>query len=145
MDERILLAVDDSKASVKALDYLAAHVADQPCDVRILHVLPPAPTAGEAPAVVTAGGVEAARPFLERAVARLSAGGVDDDRIEHGFLSLHPDVSAVQGLIDAAREHACGTIVVGRNTLPWHRELFHHHVSDDLVKHAKGFTVWVVE
>jgi hypothetical protein len=35
--------------------------------------------------------------------------------------------------------------VVGRNALPWHRELFHHHLADELVRKAENCTVWVVE
>jgi nucleotide-binding universal stress UspA family protein len=159
MTERILLGVDDSPASEKAADYVAGWASAATVQVRLLHVLPPVPPLRREPAEHAAVGasspsrqerweeaaIETARPVLDRLAARLSGGGVAADKIEHGFLHVHPESSAVAGLIDAARDHLCGTIVVGRNTLPWHRELFHRHFADDLVKKAHGFTLWIVE
>ena len=51
----------------------------------------------------------------------------------------------MDGLIDLARDQRCSTIVVGRSSLPWYQEIFHHHPADEMVSKARGFTLWVVE
>ena len=159
MDMRVLLAIDGSPASSKAVEYVAGWAGGRNVPVRIVHVLPPVPAALQrAPEHARVGddaspegdpwvsrSKQEALPDLEHAAARLASAGVDANGLERSFLSVHRDGSAVSGLLDVAREHGCETIVVGRTTLPWHRELFHHHFADELVRKAEGFTVWVVE
>jgi len=153
MMNTILLAVDDSPASAKAIDYLASWLKGTAASVRVVHVLPhattvAAKTGSDRPSRSErwlAMSREEAQPILMKAVERLKRDGMDPGAVEEGFLYLHPDVTAAQGLIDVAHEHSCTTLVVGRNALPWHRELFHHHIADELVKKAAGCTIWVVE
>ena len=38
-----------------------------------------------------------------------------------------------------------GTIVAGRQSFSVLRELFEHHLADELVRHGQGLTIWVVE
>jgi len=155
MTDRVLLAVDESEASERATAYLASWLKDRAVTVRIVHALPQVPVAN----VVTVGAEkpvtrverwlamsrEKAQPSLFRAVEKLKSDGVDPGTIEDGFVYLDPGVTAAEGLVDLARTDHCDTIVVGRNALPWHRELFHHHLADELVRKAENCTVWVVE
>lgn len=158
MAEQILLAIDESAASRRAVEYVAAWADGARFTVRVVHVLEPIPVALLGPAERASFGLsspeadrwlasskETARATLLGAVERLTAAGIDAERVEYEFLSVHPEGSAVSGLLQAAQEHGCGTIVVGRSTLPWHREMFHHHFADELLRKAEGFTVWVVE
>ena len=134
LDERILVAVDGSEASERAVEYVAEMVKGRPGHfVHLVHVL----SADEDTA--------AARAMLERLRNRLHAAGMAEDRVDSGALRVRPDVSMTEGLLDTARERSCGTIVMGRNSLPRHRELFHRHPADELVREARGFTLWIVE
>ena len=55
----------------------------------------------------------------------------------------HEDL--VNDILQAGRKDGCSTIVVGRESFSWLKEMFHHHVADELVRKAHGLTIWVVE
>lgn len=142
MHERILMAVDDSPASEKALAYVARMVTGRPDHyVHLVHVLPPR-TSGNANAKVRDEGT---RELLAAMSARLHAAGLAEDHVDTGTLTVGHDASLVEGLLDAARDQSCSTLVVGRNSLSPLRELFHGHPADQLVRTARGFTLWIVE
>jgi hypothetical protein len=142
------MAVDASPASEQAVDYVA-ELGDWASSERYLHmvhVLPPAPEpteVGEGPH--PAEGEEKARALLLGLRQRLFDRGVSAEQVDVGILLLRKDLTIVEGLIDTATARNCGTIIVGRNSLAWYKELFHHHPADELVRKANGFTVWIVE
>jgi nucleotide-binding universal stress UspA family protein len=39
----------------------------------------------------------------------------------------------------------CDTVVIGRKSLSWLRELIDGDPAEELVRRGKGFTIWVVE
>ena len=162
----ILIALDDSEASHRALRYVA-HMAEARSDMHIhlFHLLRPVP-----PVFREHGGSEdpleesrlsealrekqerwieeeakRSRPLLERAKAMLVEGGVPATLIEVASDPLPGSADIGTDCVRAARDRKCRTIVVGRGSLPWFHELFHRHHCHDLVRHAQGFTVWVVE
>lgn len=146
MTERILLALDESPASRKVVDYVARLVGAHPdLHLHLLHVahVPGRHAAEGDPAFEKAR--REAHEILDGLSERLWAAGVPRERLDSGFLAVSSDVTLLEGLLDVARDQECGTIVVGRNSLPWHREVFHHHAADELVKTARDFTLWVVE
>ena len=152
MKNNILFAVDDSPATDKAIDYLADWLNGRPATVHVVHVLPhtPAPKkkGAEKPTRAErwlAMSREDAQGTLMKAVERLKERGMDPGSVEDRFLYVHSDFTAADGLLDAAREQSCETVVLGRNALSWSRELFHHHIADELIRKAEGYTVWVVE
>lgn len=150
MTHSILLAVDDSPASHEAIGYLSSWLAGSGATVHVVHVLPHAAGAEAAERETSAErwlamSREQAQPVLMRSIELLKSHGLDPGGLEDGFLYLRPETTAADGLIEAARERGCKTLVVGRNALPWHREVFHHHIADELVEKAKGLTIWVVE
>jgi hypothetical protein len=44
-----------------------------------------------------------------------------------------------------AQTWQCGTLVVGRHTRSWIREIHSMHVGEGLVRKGQGFAIWVVE
>jgi nucleotide-binding universal stress UspA family protein len=163
---KILIAVDETDASLAAVRYVARMMGGRKdLHVRLFHVLPSTP-----PELLEYGGAE--DPRRERqlsaelqaaqaewiAEAKRSAQASLEATlvllIDHGLLSenlstelsssIHkPDVA--REVWEAAQKWDCGTIVTGRHSLPWTQEMFHRHVSEELIRRAKGFTVWVVE
>lgn len=153
MKRHVLVAIDDSPATDAAIDYVADLLRGTKVTVDLVHMLP-SDSSRTVPAF--AGKPKRAERRFERsrvegqsallrAVERLKAAGLDPGAIDDGLLFLEANESPAQGLTARARAIGCDTIVVGRNALSWHRELFHHHIADALIREAAGFAVWVVE
>jgi nucleotide-binding universal stress UspA family protein len=163
----LLIAVDDSLASERAVDYVAdcfAH-GEERHRVRLVHVLPPVPPClsesaergrGEEIGVRTesrksieetwlAEQEQSAHPLLDRLRRRLMEDGFEEGRLAMDFIAPMPGESVARAVLESAEQHGSETIVVGRTALPWYREVFRHHVSSELVRQAEGHTVWVVE
>ena len=147
MHERILMAVDDSPASEKALEYVTRMVTGRPDHyVHLVHVLPPVASGSMGGAELEeAAQHDKARELLSRMSERLGQAGLGEGHVDSGYLAVRSDTSMVEGLLDTARDQSCSTIVVGRSALPRVRELFHSHPADELVRKAQGFTLWIVE
>jgi nucleotide-binding universal stress UspA family protein len=163
--DKILIAVDETDASLKAVGYIARMMGRRKdLHVRLFHVLPPIPPKlleyggtedpqkeGELSAELHEAQVEWTARAKQSAQASLEA--TLKLLIDHGFLSenlstdfsssIHkPDVA--REVLEAAGKWGCGTIVTGRHSLSWAQELFHRHVGEDLVHRAKGYAVLVV-
>ena len=164
----ILVAVDDSEASDRAVAYVGALIGGrQGYRVRLLHILPPLP-----PSLLEVGGSEnpaieqreettihnqqatwlaeaekQARPALQRARSGLRQANVPDQAIETEFVVSINGQSMVTDILDAAKTSQCGTIVVGRESFHGLQAFFahHHHVGDELVAKGHGVTIWVVK
>jgi nucleotide-binding universal stress UspA family protein len=162
---KILVAVDDSEASLKAVTYVAQMVRGRdPIYICLFHVLPPIP-----PRLLEFGGAEdpekeqvlsaelktaqlewiekakdAARPSLKTAQIILGDHGVSQDRISIHFSSSIHKPNVVREVLEAAKQRHCGTVVVGRHRLPWVQELFHQHKGEELVEKGQECSVWVV-
>jgi Universal stress protein family len=163
--DHYLVPVDDSEATTRAISYLASLLESSrgpTASVTLLHVLRVPPRLAEH------GGAESpeeeirrertltneraswiqeaersARPLLDRVEAALTRVHVPRERIHERFSAeLHEEIS--RDTLDAAREAGCGTIVVGRSSFPWYRELTERHVADELVEHAEGVAICVV-
>ncbi len=164
--KRILVAVDNSEASSRVVSYVAKMVGRRSgFRVHLVHVLPSFP-----PALLEFGGAEkpvqeerleaaehaarirwldraekAARPVLARAKWILRKAGMPISAMETQFSTSTSGEEVVADILEAARASRCGTVVVGRESLPGLKGLFRHHVGDELIKRGHGLTVWVVE
>ena len=162
----ILIALDDSEASVQTLRYVAHMTQGRPeFRARLLHMLPVVP-----PALLEHGGsgdaaVEAeldkqlrearqrwisqaeqeAQPLFDRAKRQLEAAGFAPTDIETECRASISGMAVARDCIEAARDSGCRTVAIGRTLLPWYHEVFHTHPCDELVKHAEGLTIWIVE
>ena len=166
MEHHLLVAIDDSDASQRAVAYVGDTIDGHAgFSIYLFHVLPPFP-----PELLEFGGSEnpqeeealtqqlredqakwiaqakeAARPLFENAKAVLQQHHVAPHKIHcETSASVHrPNV--VRALLEAAHDYHCRTIVVGRNAFPSFQEMFHAHIGEELVQKSQGFTIWVVE
>jgi nucleotide-binding universal stress UspA family protein len=162
--KRLLIAVDDSEVSHKAVAYVSVMIDGRPgYYVCLLHGLPPPPP-------VEHGGAEdpllekildsnlqkkraewlkqerqSAQPMVEKAKAVLRGARLSEDAITARFVSASNVDALVTEILAAAERKNCDTIVVGRETFRGLDEIFRHHVADNLVRRGQGYTIWVVE
>lgn len=163
--DNILVAVDGTEASLKAVTYVAQMVQGHDAiHICLFHVLPPIP-----PRLLEFGGAEdpqkelmlsaelktaqfewiekakdSARPSLKTAHIILGDHGVSQDRISIHFSSPIHKPNVVREVLEAAKQRHCGTVVVGRHRLPWVQELFHQHTGEGLVEKGQECSVWVI-
>lgn len=164
-DKGLLIGVDGSDSSIKSVSYVAGMMGKREnVSIVLFHVLSPTP-----PELLEFGGSEdpgieqkldealkqeqaqwvekakqSAEPIFDNAKAILHRSGVPPKKITSGFSqSIHrPDV--VRELLEAAHQHNCGTIVVGRESYSRFKELFHQHVGEELVRQAREVAIWVI-
>ncbi len=156
--KKLLIVVDESPATRKALQYVAHMAAGRP-NVRVClaHSLLSPP-----PQLVELRGAEKGRlkafksrwistvemtehRALERANAVLRKGGLARGASEAHYCYLVDGTRATQEILKLAQMRKCDTIVIARTSLPWLNELIHGDPAEELVRQGKGFTIWVVE
>jgi nucleotide-binding universal stress UspA family protein len=155
---KLLVVVDESPATKRALEYVA-QVASRRRDFRVClaHALPSPP-----PELVEFRGAEKTRlraykrrwisvvemteqRALDRANAVLRRGGIAEKAIEAHYCNLVDASRATDEILGLARLRKCDTVVIGRDSLSWLGELIHGDPAEELVRQGKGFTIWVVE
>ena len=81
---------------------------------------------------------------LRAAEATLQKAGVAAPRI-FAYVSSPLDARrAADEVLVLARDHRCGTVVVGHRAHSWLRGLGGGDLADQLVRRAKGYAVWVI-
>jgi nucleotide-binding universal stress UspA family protein len=157
-NSKLLIVVDESAATQKALRYVAQMVAGRTnVGVCLAHSLVAQPRQ-----LVEFRGEEKGRlrayksrwissddmteqRTLARANAVLRQGGLDRGAIEAHFCFLIDGTQATQEILKLARARGCDTVVLGRKSLSWLGQLIHGDPAEDLVRRGKGFTIWIVE
>ena len=143
--ERILLAVDESQASELAVDYAGSLLGGAPeAYLHLVHVEPVRASHSDPEDPEFRSKRDASATLLARLRARLVERGVSEEHVDTGFLAMPDGMKLEEALMEIALDQRCGTIVLGRNALPWYRERFHHHPADALTHKAHGITLWVV-
>jgi nucleotide-binding universal stress UspA family protein len=160
---RILVAIDESESAQRVIQYVGALVrrtAD--VTVTLFHVLKPMPRGllehggSENPATEALLGVqlrgdqdawlrkarESECHVLKRASEVLAQAGVGDGRVALKF--GHED-DVARNILEEARSGGHETIVVGRHGSSGIKRIFGGGVTDQLLRDAKGLTIWVVE
>jgi nucleotide-binding universal stress UspA family protein len=163
---RLLLLVDGSAESMQAETYVAK-LAHRRCGfhVCLLQVLPPFP-----PELLEFGGAEdshkeqqlesdlrheqeawissaksSAMPQLERSRRVLHNAGVPNHEIELEFSDPMQADNAAEMLLEQAAAKRCHTVVVGHTSHSWFREVVGRHLAEELLRRARGVTIWVVQ
>jgi nucleotide-binding universal stress UspA family protein len=164
--KRLLVAIDDSQASNRAVCYVGELLrGTQGFTVFLLHMLGPLPIqlresrgaeTPEGEEKLEAGLVkkqnqqikksaEEFRPLLDKAKTILVSAGVPAEAVERDCPVLVNREDLVTDILREARKRDCATIVVGRESFNGIKEIFVGHMADDLIHEGQGFTFWVVE
>jgi nucleotide-binding universal stress UspA family protein len=162
----LLLAIDDTEASRKAIDYVAGVVRDAPqFRIRLLHVLPHIPTGllehggRDTPEEERAAQREldegiarwrrrserAAEALIEDARDTLEAAGVARDQVQVDFAAPLPEETIGFHVLKVATDVGADTVVVGRAPRSWIGGAFHRSPSVELFRRkGRGMAIWVV-
>src|SRR5436309_12383961 len=164
--KHILIAVDDSEASYRAVTYVGSIIGG--CEgfrVCLLHALSPLPRellefgGSEDPqqeereeACIKAqqarwieAVAQAAEPVFTRAKHILHEARVPEDTVETQVVDTVNTQDTVFDILETAHARHCGTVVVGRESFHGLKALWASHVSDEVVHQGEGLAVWVVE
>ncbi|MCU0560082.1 MAG: universal stress protein [Desulfobacterales bacterium] len=148
LNRTVLLAVDDSENSRRAVDYAGAMLGGREgFQVTLLHVI-------SEPEEDYFPKLEEKRQWLEQYRRRIAAAlegfrrslvgaGVPEDGIRtHTPLRFCPSIA--ECILSELETSGYGTIVVGRQGLSRKEEFLFGSVSSKIVSHARNCTVWVV-
>ena len=164
--QKLLVALDQHSISTELCNYLGKIISGkQDLEISLLHMLPPPPPqlrefrGSEDPEVEeqldremdaacqrwTREAENTARPVFENAISILTRAGVPPNSIRRIVRQLVNHEDLIDDILKLAEENACQTIVVGRSSFLWFKEMFHRHLADRLVTQATGVAIWVVE
>lgn len=167
MMEHILIAVDESAAARKAVEYVGrifGRRGDPRADITLFHVIEAVPgellpRSGDAD--VNRVIDQAVRDWSVQAVARcqkqleryrelLLAAGVPAAALhtKHRLDEARPEakrVAAALAILEEARSGGYTTVVLGRRGTSNVPELFLGGVADKVSRHLSGVTVWIVD
>jgi nucleotide-binding universal stress UspA family protein len=165
-NKRILIAVDASEASDRAVTYVAQIIAGQPdFQVVLFHMPAPMP-----PRVLEFGGREhpvaeervqaalnttrdtgvdqakhMAQPVFARAQTLLHREAIPEQAVETQIATPESGQTLDVSILTAAEREQCGTVVVGRTAWSWLQELWQQHVAERLLPEAQGLALWIVQ
>jgi nucleotide-binding universal stress UspA family protein len=160
---RILIAVDDSAHSARALQYVGTLLRDAPdVQVTLFHVLKPMPRellehgGSEDPAMEVRlaeslhqdqenwvrAESEIESPILVKALEMLGKTGFP---LDHVTLKFGYEDDIAHNILAEARVGRYGTIVVSRYGSNGLKRIVGGGITDHLLRDASGFTLWVVE
>jgi nucleotide-binding universal stress UspA family protein len=161
----LLIAIDDSEASERAVQYVAQIMrGNQDCQILLFHVGAPIPPrllehgGAEDPAVEerieaaldeaqdewTETAVQAEQSVFNRAQAILQQAHFPDYIVQTQIATPASRQRLETHILDAATTHGCGTIVVSREASSGLREWVQSHVADKLVQADHDHAIWVV-
>jgi hypothetical protein len=165
-NKKILIAIDDSEATEHVVAYVGEMIAGmQDAQVLLMHMPTPMPPVllefgGSADpeqerrleARLTAAQTDwmekihsAAEPIFARARAILQMFDIPEQALATQVITPLPEEDLTRSILEVARSHACGTVVVGRASFAWLREVWEQQVADKLLQEGQGLTVWVVQ
>jgi nucleotide-binding universal stress UspA family protein len=160
---RIMIAIDDSEHSARALRYVGTLLRDtHDVHVTLFHVLIPMPRdllehgGSENPVEEVRLATELQQdqenwvreesvseyPVLVKALELFGKTGFPLDRVTLKF--GHED-NIAKNILEEARNGSFGTIVVTRHGSNGLKRFFGGGITDQLLREASGYTLWVVE
>jgi len=155
---KLLVVVDESAATTKALKYVAKMAVGHPkMKICLAHSLlaPPRQLVefrGAEKSRLRAyesrwisAGEMTERRTLDRANKVLRRGGLRRRAIEAHFCYLVDGSRATQEILKLAKTRNCDTVVIGRASLSWLGKLIDGDPAEEFLRQGKGFTIWVVE
>lgn len=148
-EKRVLIAMDTSENSAKAVRYVARMVSDSPgffVELLSVHRVPDRHifVDEQEREQQDAQEKQSIREALDRASRTLRDGGLSKDSVSVLSFELQ-EGSIAEAVLDHQRRGGFGTVVVGRRGVSKSEEALFGSVSKRVVTHAKDCTVWVVE
>jgi hypothetical protein len=162
--QRILVAVDESKASCRAIAYVADMIGERSgFQVGLFHLEAPphmlewggSEDVEEEDRVETERGeiyremeetvIHKGESLLARSQAILARRGIEATALPVQWEEPLDNKNLTHDILRKAREGGYGTVVVGRKSWSGWKRLFRQHLADALVSEGKGLTIWVVE
>ncbi len=161
--KNLLIAVDDSNATLRVLHYVGALLRETPAvTITLFHVLNPMPRelmehgGSENPDMEHQLGEQLRKeqlewmqteetleyPILERALERLKETGFPSERVT---LKLGYAGDLVDTILDEVRAGGYGTLVITKHSQPDAAHLFSSNVADRLSRELSGVALWVME
>ena len=156
---RVLIAMDETLLSMKALDYVADMIKSTASQVslvnviRELHFFPREHenfyTLEEKESLISKTEEDVkraerrARDVFEEASHRLKEAGISPERIDTKIVPRM--ASRAAAIVEEARKNECGTIVIGRRGLSDLEDLFLGSMSNKVLQIAEDLAVWLVQ
>jgi nucleotide-binding universal stress UspA family protein len=150
MEIRLLLAIDLSENSLKAVEYAAGILSCHPSsDFTLLHVIKePSPDVMSSPEE-RHHHVEELRAkslaLMEQAAHRITSHGIAEKNIHLKIQVCHAPVSIAELILHEQEAGGYGTIVIGRRGLSKREEFLFGSIANKVVREAKNCAVWVIE
>jgi nucleotide-binding universal stress UspA family protein len=150
MENKILIAIDLSENSLRAVEYVGAMTACHPTvEITLLHVIKEPSPDIMPDERQRQSHVERVRTevlgLMEQAARRLTSGGVPEKHIQLKIHVCKRPVSVSELILHEQKSGGYGTIVVGRRGVSKREEFLFGSVSNSVMREAKRCTVWVVE
>ncbi len=149
MENRVLIAIDLSENSLKAVDYVGRVLScHQDTRITLLNVIKEpssdlVPDAGERHRQVEELRAETLKR-MEEAAGRLIALGMPEQSVRLKVQVCSMPVSVTDLILKEVREGGYSTVVVGRRGVSKREEFLFGSVSSKVVREAHQCTVWVV-
>jgi nucleotide-binding universal stress UspA family protein len=160
MTTKLLIPVDGSAGSMRAVEYVAETFGQVPgVNIVLLHILPKLPPSmwddghilseeehKEREMVIEEWEEKEEKPWegiINQARAKLIQGGIAAEALNIKYQPTYSDTA--DDILDEAVLEQCDTIVIGRHGTTGAKKLFMGSVSKKVVNHAKGIAVTVVD
>jgi nucleotide-binding universal stress UspA family protein len=148
--DSLMLAVDGSEASLRAVDHVSFMVGgNEKIKLTLFHVMPSLKdyctidfneTKGEADKIIAQGAKQCIDHFYAQAKKTLMAAGFQEKQIEVKTAKRIRDIG--KAVVNQARKGGYGTVVVGRRGID--NAFFMGSVSRQVLDRVSGRAVWVI-
>ncbi len=150
METKLLLAIDLSENSLKAVDYVAGILSCHPAaDITLLHVI-------KEPSPDLVPGSEERRlhvedlrsrslALMEQAARRLSSHNIDEKRIHLKIQVCQKPKSVAELILHEQQAEGYATVAVGRRGISKREEFLFGSTSSRVIREARNCAVWVIE
>ncbi|MCB2227068.1 MAG: universal stress protein [Desulfarculaceae bacterium] len=135
---RVLVALDGSSNSLRAVDYLSSLCGGQPLQITLMHIL------REQHLVFPKQGSsrEAAQRVLSKGLRLLTAAGFNSREVHQEIIEGAPSRAAA--IVEAARRGGFKTIVMGRKGLSDNSQFSLGRVTAKVLGASRGLAVWII-
>jgi nucleotide-binding universal stress UspA family protein len=147
-DENILIAIDGSESTIRAVDYIADTLGGFDFKIHLIHVirgvmnLHPGSPHLFLPKDAAEQLQKEINAVFEKTIRRLIEAGFQENQIKTRIISGAQ--SRAGAIIQEARDHEYGTIVIGRKGLSKVQEFLMGRVSNKVIHTVRNRAVWVV-